>query len=100
MILKPKVVENKQSTPDIHRIKLKLLEPLDIPYASGQFFEFDIPGLEDTRAYSLATKFQEDQILEFHIKRVPDGKGSNYMCDLKPGDTCNRFRSLRKNVSS
>ena len=25
-------------------------------------------------------------ILEFHIKRVPDGKGSNYMCDLQVGD--------------
>ena len=25
-------------------------------------------------------------IFEFHIKRVPDGKGSNYMCDLQAGD--------------
>ena len=25
-------------------------------------------------------------ILEFHIKRVPEGKGSNYMCDLQVGD--------------
>jgi Na+-transporting NADH:ubiquinone oxidoreductase subunit NqrF len=81
------VVENKLCTQDIHMIKLKLQEPLEIPYASGQFFEFDIQGLEDTRAYSLANKYQEDQILEFHIKRVQNGKGSNYMCDLKPGDT-------------
>ena len=35
-------------------IKLKLQEPHQIPYAAGQFFEFDIPGLEDTRAYSIS----------------------------------------------
>lgn len=81
------VVENKACTHDIHLIKLKLQEPDQIPYAAGQFFEFDIPGLGETRAYSLANKYRKDQILEFHIKRVPDGKGSNYMCYLKPGDT-------------
>ena len=55
-------------------------------YAAGQFFEFDIPGLEDTRAYSLANKYKDENIIEFHIKRVQDGKGSNYMCDLQAGD--------------
>jgi NAD(P)H-flavin reductase/ferredoxin len=81
-----KIVENVACTHDIHMIKLKLQEPQNIEYASGQFFEFDIPGLEETRAYSLANKYQEGCILEFHIKRVPDGKGSNYMCDLQVGD--------------
>ncbi len=80
------VIENKQCTHDIHMIKLKLLDPIDIPYASGQFFEFEIPGLDDTRAYSLASKYEEGQILEFHIKRINEGKGSNYMCDLQAGD--------------
>ena len=80
------IVENKACTHDIHMIKLKLQEPENIEYASGQFFEFDIPGLEDTRAYSLANQYRDGSILEFHIKRVPDGKGSNYMCDLQVGD--------------
>jgi NAD(P)H-flavin reductase len=81
------VVENTACTHDIHLIKLKLLEPQNIEYASGQFFEFEIPGLEDTRAYSLANKYEDGSILEFHVKRVPEGKGSNYMCDLEAGDT-------------
>jgi len=81
------VVENKPYTHDIHMIKLKLQEPADIPYGSGQFFEFNIPGLEDTRAYSVANKYQDGSLVEFHIKRVPNGQGSNYMCDLKAGDT-------------
>lgn len=81
------VVENVACTHDIHMIKLKLQEPQNIEYASGQFFEFDIPGLEETRAYSLANKYGAGSILEFHVKRVPEGKGSNYMCDLQAADT-------------
>ena len=81
------VIENKQYTHDIHAVKLKLQDSTDIPYGSGQFFEFDVPELEDTRAYSVANKYQEGNIIEFHIKRVPEGKGSNYMCDLQAGDT-------------
>ncbi|MCQ6274912.1 2Fe-2S iron-sulfur cluster binding domain-containing protein [Bacillus sp. V3B] len=80
------VVENVACTHDIHMIKLKLQEPENVEYASGQFFEFDIPEFEDTRAYSLANKHSNGNILEFHIKRVPEGKGSNYMCDLQAGD--------------
>jgi NAD(P)H-flavin reductase len=77
---------NKQCTHDIHTIKLALVEPLQIPYASGQFFEIDVPGLEETRAYSMANKYEEGNFVEFHVKRVKDGKGSNYMCDLRAGD--------------
>jgi Na+-transporting NADH:ubiquinone oxidoreductase subunit NqrF len=81
------VVENVACTHDIHMIKLKLQEPQTIEYASGQFFEFEIPGLDDTRAYSLANKYEEGSMIEFHVKRVPEGKGSNYMCDLQAGDS-------------
>ncbi len=35
----------------------------------------------------LRINIKKANILEFHIKRVPEGKGSNYMCDFKPGDT-------------
>ena len=51
-------------------IKLKLEQPIDIPYAAGQFFEFDIPGLDETRAYSLANRYQDRNIVEFHVKRI------------------------------
>lgn len=80
------VVENQPCTHDIHMIKLKLNGTQDVPYGAGQFFEFDIPGFDDTRAYSVANKYEADRIIELHIKRVGDGAGSNYMCDLQPGD--------------
>jgi NAD(P)H-flavin reductase/ferredoxin len=80
------VEENKQMTHDIHMIKLKLADPKQIEYASGQFFEIDVPDLDETRAYSMANKFDGGNIIEFHVKRVKDGKGSNYMCDLQLGE--------------
>lgn len=78
-------LENVQCTPDIHKITLKL-ETARFPYAAGQFCEFAIPGSDETRAYSLAKPYTNDGILEFHVKRIKDGIGSNYMCDLKSGD--------------
>lgn len=50
------VQDNTACTHDIHRIRLDLIEPGDIPYAAGQFFEFRIPESEETRAYSVATR--------------------------------------------
>lgn len=80
------VVENVECTPDIHKITLKLETPEEFPYAAGQFCEFAIPGCDETRAYSLAKPYAKDGIMEFHVKRIKDGIGSNYMCDLKTGD--------------
>lgn len=79
------VLKNVRCTPDIHKITLKL-ETIEFPYAAGQFCEFAIPGSDEIRAYSLAKPYANDGILEFHVKRIKDGIGSNYMCDLKSGD--------------
>jgi Na+-transporting NADH:ubiquinone oxidoreductase subunit NqrF len=79
------VVENTPCTSDIHKIILKLSTPSVIRYGAGQFFEFDIPDLEDTRAYSMANSCSENGLLEFHVRRIKDGVGSNYMCNLTPG---------------
>lgn len=79
------MIENVQATPDIHLIRMRLLEPVSIAYAAGQYFEFDIPALSETRAYSMATPYQANNELEFHIKRVDHGIGSNYLCNLSAG---------------
>ena len=53
------VVENHQ----VRRYscyQTEVIRSSDIPYGCGQFFEFDVPVLEDTRAYSLANKFQDE----------------------------------------
>ncbi|WP_236692729.1 2Fe-2S iron-sulfur cluster-binding protein [Aneurinibacillus tyrosinisolvens] len=80
------VVENVACAADIHKIIIKLSDPSEINYAAGQFFEFDIPNLEDTRAYSMANPFAMNGIIEFHVRRIKNGIGSAYMCNLAPGD--------------
>ncbi|MCL6625358.1 NADH:ubiquinone reductase (Na(+)-transporting) subunit F [Alicyclobacillus shizuokensis] len=80
------VVENTPYTHDIHKLTVQMDRP-NFDYAAGQFCEFVIPGMEDSRAYSMATPCTNAGLLEFHIKRIPGGKGSNYMCDLQPGDS-------------
>ncbi|MCL6633414.1 MAG: 2Fe-2S iron-sulfur cluster binding domain-containing protein [Alicyclobacillus herbarius] len=79
------VVENILYTRDIHKLTVQIDE-VSFDYAAGQFCEFFIPTIEDTRAYSMAAPWTSSGRLEFHIKRMPGGVGSNYMCDLKPGD--------------
>lgn len=79
------VIKNDQVTPDIHIIELELENPTTVPYAAGQFFEFQVQGGTEVRAYSAATKYADNNLLQFHIKRIPNGIGSNYMCDLEIG---------------
>jgi NAD(P)H-flavin reductase/ferredoxin len=80
------IVGNCQVTDDIHVINMRLKNPENIRYAAGQFFEFDIPALGETRAYSMANSHQEGADIEFHVKRIQGGRGSNYLCDLKTGE--------------
>ncbi|WP_458414196.1 NADH:ubiquinone reductase (Na(+)-transporting) subunit F [Schinkia sp. CFF1] len=80
------VIKNEQVTPDIHVIELHLESSNTISYAAGQYFEFQVQE-EETRAYSAATRFEEGNHLQFHVKRIPNGLGSNYMCDLDVGET-------------
>lgn len=80
------VVKNEKLTKDIHLIQIEVSEPAEICYSSGQFFEFNILGMEQTRAYSMANRYSGKQLIDFHVKRIENGMGSNYMCDLVPGE--------------
>ena len=81
------VVKNEQATSDIHIIELQVTNQSTIPYAAGQYFEFRVQGHVEERAYSAATRYTEGNLLQFHVKRIPNGIGSNFMCDLKVGTT-------------
>ncbi len=81
------ITENERVTHEIHILRARLSEPFDIPYAAGQYFEFHIPGLEETSAFSMASDYERGAILEFHVKRIPGNRGSNYLADLKAGHT-------------
>lgn len=81
------IIKNEQVTPDIHIIELELVNPTTVPYAAGQFFECQVQSETEVRAYSAATKCNDNNKLQFHVKRIPNGIGSNYMCDLEVGAT-------------
>lgn len=81
----PAVVRSKERlADDVCRI---VLEPaISLYYHAGQFVNVRrADGL--TRSYSLASLPTEDPFLELHVKRMPGGSMSTWLCDeLKVGD--------------
>ncbi|MDQ6962340.1 MAG: 2Fe-2S iron-sulfur cluster-binding protein [Mariprofundaceae bacterium] len=65
---------------------LRLSKPAGFRYHAGQFINLMDETGNLIRSYSLAS-IQSDDFLELHIKHVPDGKMSGWLCDsLKRGD--------------
>jgi ferredoxin-NADP reductase/ferredoxin/truncated hemoglobin YjbI len=78
------VYKKELLTPDICRLQI---EPAtQVYYRAGQFINLQRPdGL--TRSYSLASVPHDDYYMELHIKRVPDGKMTQWIFDeLKDDD--------------
>lgn len=61
-------------------IRLRLACDADFEYRAGQFINLLRPGDEIVRSYSLASLPEEGEI-ELHVKRVPEGKMSNWLFD-------------------
>ena len=87
------VAEIAPLTHDIRRLVLKLVDPPEMNWITGQYVEITIPGTEETRSYSLsnigtAVPAARDDVLEFMIKLYPGGKMSTLFLEdeLKVGD--------------
>jgi ferredoxin-NADP reductase/ferredoxin len=79
-------IEQKDSlAPGITRLVLQPEQPFE--YRPGQFIHIYHPdGL--IRSYSLSSVPALDTALEIHVKRIPDGRVSGWLCDtVAPGDT-------------
>ena len=83
-------IENiKRETEDTITLCFKQPGLRKIKYQAGQYLtlSFRIEGRKYTRAYSFSSSPSIDSFLEVTIKRVPNGKVSNYIHDfLKVGD--------------
>lgn len=80
------VTEIKDLSPTIKGIKFSLDK--SIQFQAGQYVNLNIPGVEGSRAFSIANKPSDSQILELHVRQVPDGAGTAYLHEqLKVGDT-------------
>lgn len=77
------LIEKQAVADNIYRIRLSLSD--DFSYEPGQYINIKSP-VEAIRSYSLASVKSEDY-LELHIKHIPDGKVSTWLCkDLKKDD--------------
>lgn len=79
------VLSKEALNSDIVRLSLRCKKPLD--YRAGQFAHLRRnDGL--TRSYSLPGPPREDGVIEFHVRRLPDGEMSEWIHEaLSPGDS-------------
>jgi NADH oxidoreductase Hcr len=70
-------------TADSATFEFKKLDDSLFDYKAGQFltFEVDVAGELEYRAYSLSSTPSQPESVSVTIKRVPDGKVSNYLLD-------------------
>jgi len=80
------VSEIKDLSPTIKLIRLDL--DTEIAFQAGQYINLKLPGIEGSRAFSIASKPSEKTSLELHVRLVPEGVGTTYLHKtLKPGDS-------------
>lgn len=76
---KTKLVELTDLTHDIKLLRLQLISPETIDFLPGQYAQIKVPGIEVFRAYSIASKPSDRNILEFIIRLVPGGTATTYV---------------------
>ncbi|MFM2057661.1 MAG: naphthalene 1,2-dioxygenase system ferredoxin--NAD(+) reductase component [Pseudomonadota bacterium] len=74
-IIKGTVTAIEEATHDIRKVRIKLTKPLE--FSPGQYATLQFTP-EHIRPYSM-TGLPDDQEMEFHIRRVPDGRVTKYV---------------------
>lgn len=74
-------------THDIRRMSLKLIEPKEITFHSGQFVDLYVPGENFYRSYSMSNTPSQSDRVEFMMKIFKGGRFSTLLDEqFKPGD--------------
>jgi phenol hydroxylase P5 protein len=80
-----KVIEMRDLSPTIKGVRLQLDRPMD--FQAGQYINVQFPGIEGTRAFSIANAPSELGIIELHIRHVVGGLATTHVHEqLKAGD--------------
>ncbi|KAI3601847.1 Phenol hydroxylase, FAD- and (2Fe-2S)-containing reductase component DmpP [Cupriavidus necator H850] len=80
------VVETRALTPTILGIWLRVKDGGRTAFQAGQYVNLTVPGCDQPRAFSLANA-PGDELVELHVRRVPDGQATGYLHDqLAVGD--------------
>jgi propane monooxygenase reductase subunit len=81
------VVAIEAVTHDMRQLIVKLVEPEEIKYFPGQYMDFQVPGTDETRSFSMANTPNREGQLEFVIKIYPGGLFSEFLAEkVQPGD--------------
>jgi len=80
------VAEIRDLSPTIKGISFELDD--EMAFQAGQYINLNIPGVEGTRAFSIANKPSDSKQVELHVRLVPNGAGTSYLHQqLQVGDT-------------
>jgi phenol hydroxylase P5 protein len=72
-------------SPTIKGLHLQLDRPM--AFQSGQYINLDLPGIDGSRAFSLANPSGQDSEVELHVRLVEGGAATSYIHQqLKVGD--------------
>lgn len=78
-------------THDVRELGLRLREPKDIQFKAGQFISFNLTPPDGERLvirpYSIASPPAESDRLTLVFNRVPGGRGSTFLFNLRQGDS-------------
>ena len=81
------VVSNEPVTHDMRHLVVQLVEPEEIKFFPGQYMDFQIPGTQETRSFSMANTPNRGGLYEFVIRLYPGGLFSEHLAEkLQPGD--------------
>lgn len=79
------VVSIQDLSPSIKEIRVALDRPMT--FQAGQYVNLNLPGVEGSRAFSIANPPSDDRHIELHVRLVPGGAGTTWLHEsLKPGD--------------
>ncbi|MCB5943837.1 NADH:ubiquinone reductase (Na(+)-transporting) subunit F [Acidocella sp. KAb 2-4] len=76
-------------THDVKGVRLRL-EGKSIDFQAGQYVNVTLPGVDGTRAFSIANPPSENGVVDLQIRLLPGGKGTTYIHQvMKEGDKLN-----------
>jgi Na+-transporting NADH:ubiquinone oxidoreductase subunit F len=66
-------------TYDTKLVRYRLQNGQTIDFKPGQYAQIKVPGIEITRAYSMASNPKDNTVIEMIIRQVPNGQATTYV---------------------
>jgi len=85
---KAEVIAIEDLTPTIKEVRLSIDRPMQ--FQAGQYINLELPGVEGSRAFSIANPPSIDKEIHLQVRLVPEGAATGYIHnDLQVGESVN-----------